>query len=112
MKLGISCSAVLKKYGFERGFAICRAGGFDTIEFSLSSYGNRELPTDIYNASPEEFEEYFTGIRKLAENAGVEIATAHDRFLTYTNEEAQCDYTRWVSRKDLEAAGLLGRPCV
>ena len=24
MKLGISCGAVLKKYGFERGFAICR----------------------------------------------------------------------------------------
>jgi len=108
MKLGISCGAVLKKYGFERGFAICREGGFDTVEFSLASYGNRELPTDIYNASPAEFEAYFSGIRKLAENAGIQIATAHGRVLTYTNEEAQCDYIRWVSRKDLEAARLLG----
>lgn len=108
MKLGISCGAVLKKYGFERGFAICREGGFDTVEFNLASYGNKELPTDIYNASPEEFEVYFSGIRKLAENAGIEIATAHGRILTYTNEEAQCDFIRWVSRKDLEAARLLG----
>jgi sugar phosphate isomerase/epimerase len=108
MKLGISCSAILQKYGIERGFAICREAGFDTVEFGLTGYGKRELPGDIYNASQSEFEEYFTGIRALAEKAGIEIATVHGRILTYTNEEAQCEYIRWVSRKDLEAARLLG----
>ena len=108
MKLGISCSAIVNKYGIERGFGICREAGFDTVEFGLTGYGNRELPGDIYNASQSEFEEYFTGIRALAEKAGIEIATVHGRVLTYTNEEAQCEYIRWVSRKDLEAARLLG----
>ena len=108
MKLGISCGAIVNKYGMERGFAICREAGFDTVEFGLTGYGKRELPGDIYNASQSEFEEYFTGIRVLAEKAGIEIATVHGRILTYTNEETQCEYIRWVSRKDLEAARLLG----
>lgn len=113
MKLGISCSAILNKYGFERGFAICRESGFDTVEFSLSGYGKRELPGDIYNASDDEFEAYFTGIRKLADDAGIAIASAHGRVLTYTNDENQCAYIRWVSEKDLAASRILGAPiCV
>lgn len=108
MKLGISCGAILKKYGFERGFAICRESGFDTVEFSLSGYGNRAFPGDIYNASADEFEAHFAGVRKLADAAGIGIASAHGRVLTYTNEEDQCAYTRWVSEKDLAATRLLG----
>lgn len=108
MRLGISCGAIVKKYGVHRAFAICREAGFDTVEFSLSGYGNRELPDDLYNASADAFEAHFTNIRNLADAAGIEIATAHGRVLTYTNEEDQCAYARWVSEKDLEASRLLG----
>ncbi len=110
MKLGISCGPILRKYGFERGFAICRESGFDTVEFSLSDYGKRDVSGDIYNASADEFEAYFAGIRKLADDAGIEITSAHGRVLTYTNDEDQCAYIRCVSERDLAATRILGAP--
>jgi sugar phosphate isomerase/epimerase len=113
MKLGISCRGIVNKYGYARGFALCKESGFDTVDLGLGIYGRRDRPGDIYSASADEFEAYFTGIRKYADDAGIGIASTHGRVLTYTNEEAQCEYIRWVSQRDLAATRLLGAPnCV
>ena len=113
MKLGISCSGVVMKYGYEKTFAMCKEFGFDTVDLSLELYGKRDRGPDIYSASQDEFEAFFTGIKDLADNFELEIASTHGRILTYTNEEAQCEYIRWVSQRDLAATRLLGAPnCV
>lgn len=113
MKLGISCRGIVNKFGYERGFALCRESGFDTVDLGLGVYGKRDCPPDIYSASADEFEAYFSGIKALADKAGIEIASTHGRVLTYTNEEAQCEYIRWVSERDLAATRILGAPnCV
>lgn len=113
MRIGVSCRGLIQKYGYERGFAICRESGFDAVDLALSVYGKQENPTDIYNASQDEFEAYFANIKKLADQAGIEISSTHGRVLTYTNEEEQCAYTRWVSQRDLAATRILGAPaCV
>lgn len=113
MKLGISCRGIVNKFGYERGFALCRESGFDTVDLGLGVYGKRDCPPDIYSASADEFEAYFSDIKALADKAGIEIASTHGRVLTYTNEEAQCEYIRWVSERDLAATRILGAPnCV
>ena len=114
MKLGISCRGIIKHLGHERAFSLIRESGFDAVDLWMGGvYGNRENPSDIYNASADEFEAHFTQIRKLAQNAGIEIASTHGRAATYTNDEAQCEYIRWVSERDLAATRILGAPtCV
>lgn len=113
MKLGISCGAMVERYGYERAFSMCRKSGFDTVEVGLGRFGNKELKNDIYYASQDEFESFFTDIRKKAEAAGIEFSSVHGRTLTCTPNEEECEYARWVSEMDLKAAGVLGAPiCV
>lgn len=113
MKLGFSCGALVKRYGYEKALAICKKSGFDTVELGLGFYGNREDPNDIYNASQDEFETFFTNIKRMVDDAGLEISSTHGRMLTYTSDEAQCEYARWASERDLKASGILGAPlCV
>jgi len=113
MKIGISCIGVVKKYGYERAFALCRESGFDAVELSLLIYGKRNMPPDIYSASDDQFEEHFTNIGRLAKEAGLEISSTHGRELTCTPEKEQCDYAKWVSERDIKATSLIGSPaCV
>ena len=113
MKLGLSFKSLIDRYGYEKAFLICRKAGFDTVEIGLRSFGNQSDPNDIYNASSDQFETFFTNIKKMADDAGIEISSTHGRELTYTPDEEQCAYARWVSEKDLHASGILGAPiCV
>jgi len=113
MKIGICCMAIVKKYGYERAFALCRESGFDAVDLDLQFYGKRNAPPDIYSASEDQFEEHFTNIGRLAREAGLEISSTHGRDVTYTPEKEQCDYIRWVSERDLKATALVGAPtCV
>lgn len=113
MKLGISCREIVKRYGFEKAFELCKESGFDAVDFGLGSYGNDDEGLDIYQASEDQFEEHFTAIKAKAESIGLEISQTHGRCRTYTPDEKWCEYVRWVSEKDLKATRLLGAPsCV
>lgn len=113
MKLGISCGTIVSRYGYEKAFELCKKSGFDAVDFDLECFGNYDSKNDIYNASHNEFEEYFTNIKKKAESLGLEISQTHGRCETYYPDEKHCEYIRWVSEKDLLATRLLGAPsCV
>jgi len=113
MKLGISCATIAAKYGYEKAFALIKESGFDAVEINLERYGKRDIPEDIYNASQDEFESFFSNIKRLADSAGLEISSTHGRGQIYTPDEDQCRYAEWACEKDLLATRILGAPtCV
>lgn len=113
MKLGISCSGVVNKYGYDKGFALIKESGFDAVDIGLGAYGDRENPQDIYNASDDQFEAYFDNIRNLAKCYELIISQTHGRCRTYTPSLEEQEYARWVSERDLKATAILGAPaCV
>lgn len=107
-KIGISCGKIVRKYGYEKAFELCKESGFDAVDFDLALWGKRMGAADIYNASEDEFEAHFTAIRAKAESLELEISQTHGRCTTYTPDEKQCEYARWASEKDLQATRLLG----
>lgn len=113
MKLGLSFGALVERYGYEKAFKICKESGFDTVEIGLHKFGTKEDPLDIYNKSDDEFETFFTNIKKYADDAEIEFSSAHGRMSVDTPDEEQCRFARWASKKDLKAASVLGAPiCV
>ena len=73
-KIGISCKAILARYGIERGLAICKKSGFDAVDFNLEAY---RLGDAVYGGSEDAFLTYFDGIRKTAELLELEISQTH-----------------------------------
>lgn len=107
-KIGISCGKIVRKYGYEKAFELCKSSGFDAVDFDLALWGKRMNSSDIYSASADEFEAYFTEIREKAESLELMISQTHGRCTTYTSDEKQCEYARWACEKDLYATKLLG----
>lgn len=110
-KIGISCKAILARYGIERGLEICKKSGFDAVDFNLEAY---RLGDAVYGGSEDAFLTYFDGIRKTAELLELEISQTHGRCVTYMadneehNRKIDC-----VSELDLRATAALGAPsCV
>lgn len=113
MKIGISCRGVVSKLGYEKGFALIKESGFDAVDIGLGNYGDRENPDDIYLASEDQFEAYFSHVRDLAAQNELIISQTHGRCRTYTPEIEQQQYACWVSERDLKATSILGAPaCV
>ena len=110
-KIGISCRAVLKRYGVERGLEICKESGFDAVDFSLEHYKPED---EIYGGSEDAFESHFAAIRKKAEELELEISQTHGRCATYRpDDEATNEWVRVVTERDLKATAALGSPsCV
>ena len=113
MLLGISSNGVTSKLGYDAGFALIRKCGFDAVDISLESYGKKDSTDDIYRTSEDQFTEYFENIRNLAGKYDLVISQTHGRCTTYTPDEKQQEYARWVSERDLKATSILGAPgCV
>ena len=110
-KIGISCAALIKKYGIDRGLEICKESGFDAVDFGLEIY---HLGDAVYGASDDAIAAHFTAIRKKAEALGLTISQTHGRCSTYhPNDEAHNRDIDKVCELDLRATALLGAPaCV
>ena len=110
-KIGLSCGALLHRYGTRRGLEICKESGFDAVDFDLEAY---DLPDDIYGGSADAFEAHFTDIRKQAADLELEISQTHGRCSTYwPDDEPRREWVNAVTEKDLHASALLGSPaCV
>jgi len=109
----ISISTVLlqKKYGDMRALEIAKEAGFDAVDFNLEVYGGGE--NCIYHRSWDEFETYFTNLKKKADELGIKIGQTHGRGLTFTPDEERNDFIRFVTERDIKATKLLGAPaCV
>ena len=110
-KIGISCSALILRYGIDRGLEICKESGFDAVDFGLESY---KLGDAIYGGSDDAFEEHFDKIKRKAKSLEIEISQTHGRCVTYfPNNEEQNRMIDKISELDLRASSILGAPsCV
>lgn len=110
-KIGLTCNAVTRRYGIDRGLEICKESGFDAIDFGLGGYTLRE---GIYAASDDEFESHFAAIKKKADDLELIISQTHGRAGTYwpDDEQHNADVDRYAEL-DLRASSILGAPsCV
>ncbi len=111
-EISISTGPLQRKYGDERALEICKASGFDAVDFNLEGYGLNDAC--IYHASEDAFATYFTKLKKKADSLGLRIGQTHGRCGTLTpNDETRNDFVRWVTERDLRASMYLGSPaCV
>lgn len=110
-RIGLTCNAVTKRYGIDRGLEICKESGFDAIDFGLGGY---TLSEGIYTASDDEFESHFAAIKKKADDLELIISQTHGRAGTYRPDDEQhnADVDRYAEL-DLRASSILGAPsCV
>ena len=110
-KIGLTCNAVLKRYGIDRGLEICKESGFDAIDFGFGAYTLKE---GIYTASDDEFESHFAAIKKKTDDLELIISQTHGRTGTYwpNDEQHNADVDRYAEL-DLRASSILGAPsCV
>ena len=110
-KIGISCKAVVKRYGISRGFEIIKRAGFDAVDYSVEEYKPED---NIYGGSDDAFESHFYEIKKKAEEWELEISQTHGRCATYfPNDEERTVWVDKVNALDLRATAALGAPsCV
>jgi sugar phosphate isomerase/epimerase len=110
-KLSISCGEIVRKYGVEKGFEICKKSGFDAVDFDLEAYNLRDK---IYGGSEDAFISHFESIKKLADRFELEIGQTHGRCESYDPVDvAREDWFHKVTEKDLKASAILGSPaCV
>lgn len=110
-KLSISCSAIVRRYGIEKGFEICKRSGFDAVDFDLEAYN---LNDKVYGGSEDAFVSHFEAIKKLADGFELEIGQTHGRCESYDPvDSARADWFHKVTEKDLKASAILGSPaCV
>ncbi len=110
-KIGISCGALVRKYGVDRGLEICKESGFDAVDYNLESY---KVGDKIYGGSDDAFESHFDAIKRKAADLELEISQTHGRCATYMPEnEEHNKNTDAVNALDLRATAALGAPsCV
>ena len=110
-KLGLSCGDIVKRYGIDKGFEICKKNGFDAVDFALGPY---KIGDAIYGGSDDAFEEHFDKIKRKAQEFEIEISQTHGRCGTYfPDDEEHNKMIDEINKLDLRATSILGAPsCV
>lgn len=113
--VGLSTHNLQDRYGDTRALELARELGADAVDFSIANaprwdYRNAD---SVYAKSDEEIVEYFTALRKRADELGLVISQTHGRLKGYTLD---ADNNRAVlenARLDCLATKALGAPvCV
>lgn len=108
-KIGISCQGLVRQYGCEKAFAICKESGFDAVDYGLTGFS---MNSAVYAGSEDAFFSYFDNIRRLAEKYELTISQTHGRTGTYMPENEEHNETvRLLTERDLRATAILGAPC-
>lgn len=118
-KIGLSTSSLQNVLGDDKkAIETAAKAGADAIDFWLrDDYTDKlfdyRIEDSIYSKSDEEIIEYFTDIKKHAENCGVFICQTHGRGKGFINDTKQDDALVKNARLDLLATKTLGAPvCV
>ena len=113
-KIGISTYTLQSIYGNESVFEIAKKIGADCVDFNLvSDEFDCETPGSIYSKTDDEIIEYFSGLKRKAEQSGIEIAMTHGRMTTFKNIPEWDNRVIKNARIDCLATSALGAPvCV
>lgn len=113
-KIGISTFSLQTLYGHESVFETAKKIGADCVDFNIpSDEFDCEKPGSIYSKTDDEIIEYFSGLKRKADEAGIEIAMTHGRISTFKNIPEWDNRVIKNARLDCLATSVLGAPvCV
>ena len=113
-KISIAIGAFQREYGDMKALEIAKEAGADAVDFDTSSeewdYRN---PDSIFSKSDDEIVEYFTALKRRAEELGIEIGQTHGRITGFKNIKEEDEALIKNARLDCLATSVLGAPvCV
>lgn len=113
-KVGISIWEFQTKYGDMRALEIAKEIGADAVDFSLCGKNFFfQNEGSIYSQSDDEIVEYFTALKKKADEIGLIISQTHGKDCGFKNKKQEDDDLVENIRRDLLATSALGAPvCV
>ena len=108
-KIGISTHYMQKNYDDKRALEMAKATGADAVDFNLltGGYDCRDK-TSLYGKGDDAVIEYFTGIKRYADELGLEICQTHGQILGFKNDKSSDDALVENARLDLLATKTLG----
>lgn len=113
-KVGISTFTLQRLYGDERALEIASEIGADAVDFNLCDDEiSCDIENSIYSKSDDEIFEYYSNLKKKADDLGISICQTHGRLRIYFADEKLDDVTIKNARIDCLATKALGAPyCV
>ena len=108
-KIGISTFTLQNIYGNEAVFEIAKKVGADCVDFNLhTNEFDCETENSIYSRSDDEIIEFFSHLKRKADQAGIEIAMTHGRMSTFKNIPEWDNRVINNARIDCLATSILG----
>lgn len=107
--VGISTFTLQSLYGDFRAMEIAKEIGADAIDFSLDTQTCFDK-NSIYSKSDMEICEYFTEVRKKADELGIIISQTHGRLRVFFNDSVKDDAVFRDARIDCMVSKILGAP--
>ncbi|MBR3965773.1 MAG: sugar phosphate isomerase/epimerase [Clostridia bacterium] len=108
-KISIATGHLQRKFGDMRAIEIAKEIGADAIDFE-TAYGiwDYRCQGQIYSKSDDEICEYFTTLRRRADEIGIEIGQTHGRIAPFNRDEEHNAAQLINARLDCMVAGILG----
>lgn len=107
--ISLSSWAHQHHYGDIAALEMISAAGFDGVDFTVVGYGAGKKP-DLYAMSDDEFTEYFTSVKKRADELGLAIQQTHNLVYAYTPDEERNKKLLKDCELGLKANAILGSP--
>ncbi len=107
--VGLSLPSFQDKYGDMLAIEKAKEAGCNSIDLSLTCFDYRK-EGNVYSKSDEEIVEYFTALRKRAEELGLVISQTHGRIEGFKNIKEEDDALVANARLDCLATATLGAP--
>jgi len=113
-KVGLSLMSLQSFLGIEEAIKFAGKIGADAVALDLcTNEWSCKNPNSIYSKSEDEFVEYFSKIRKVADDAGVEFSYIHGRLSGFKNIPEEDELLLKNTKLDCLATKILGAPhCV
>ncbi len=110
MKLAITTHYMMEAYGDEDGIRRLADIGFDGLDFGLFRY---PLDGPLFAGSEAALEDYFGGLKAVADRAGIVVNQVHSQMPSYwTGDAGKTAFTWKALQKAILAAGCLGSPYI
>ena len=107
--VGLSVGDLQRKYGDIKALEIAANAGADSVDFDLcadiNDYGNKD---SLYSKGFEATAEYYTAVKKRADELGIIIGQTHGKMSGFVNKKAEDDALVKNSEYDCFATAILG----
>ena len=111
LKISAQHSVIARRYGPEETIKILAEGGFDALDFSLTSYVYQWDEGFLTDVNDPAFKAHFEGIARCARDNHIEIGMTHAPYCTTsTFEKEKFDRVQAQMIRSLYATKLLGAP--